>query len=204
MIVFEVTCKPHVSGCDEEKTWAEEFRRKYECPKCGRLAPEWRERPLDVRVARRPGATVLNYTSLCGIGIIRLDFLALFEEEFRHQFTVGRVLDREGQEIAGFATFVPRKPLIIRSNDPWGYRVCEGCGRFVYTHWGSREDFVEYITRDSIGSERLYGLGGSRLIMTAELRERIVVGDWTNLFIRELPVLDQPLDGIDPFPENYY
>ena len=46
-----------------------------------------------------------------------------------------------------------------------------------------------------------YSLGG--LIVAPELRDRIEKGKWKGIYITELPIRDEPIDGLTQIPNDY-
>lgn len=195
MTVFHLTTN---AVCDENQKWFEEFRQKHQCRSCGRLARECRQRGTDVRIMGRPARSAL-FAVHTAIGIGGWEFLNLFEDEFSRHFVMGHVLNSRAQYIPDLVTFVPHRPILIRSSEP-EYRFCAECARFVYSPSAGRS----YVLRSSLQEKHVYGLDGSGLIVTREFRQRIEPRRWKSLIIEELPVLDRPLDGIDEFPEDYY
>jgi len=186
--------------CDENRAWFEAFRSANQCTECGMLAPECRNGPVEVVVDQRPSQAAL-FAAHTPIGLGRVEFLRCFGEAFDRQFSIGQVVHRRGQRLAEMASFVPRRPIVIRSPDPKCW-ICTTCGRFLYDRFGESDLF--YVTKESLGDHLCHGTDGSSLVVTHELYERIDRHTWKSLVIRQLPVLDHPLDGIDPFPENYY
>ena len=118
------------SMCEDDIDWFHEFRKTHECKGCGALRREKRRSPIDVVLAHRPDRSAINVCHV-GIGIIRADFLTVFDEELRRYFCIGRVLDRRRAEIDGFATFISTKPVPLRGGPNSAQRYCDECGRFV-------------------------------------------------------------------------
>jgi hypothetical protein len=189
------------SVCECDDGWAESFQAGSECPGCGALAAERQAGPIDVRVKRKPDISALNFASPVLVHIARTDFLKLFQEEVDRHLLVGRVCNTSGRQIRGFATYFGRRPLMIRGGPKSTRRYCGECGQFVYYPLGKW-----YVMRESLTGQGLYeGCGpGGGLVITAELRERIERGKWKGIWITKLPIRDEPLDGIEKFPENYY
>jgi hypothetical protein len=194
--------------CDWDNTWGSELQDKHECPGCRAFDRALRACGVDVRVDRRPRNLPLH--SARGIGIIRRDFLSQIEEQLLPQISVGRVVDRHGQELSDFATFIPHIPFVVRSREPV-YRTCEVCGRFVYTPVGD-----PYVLGHTLDGRTVYCCDWGGLIIRDDVRLRLGLRptkirqpkhccDYQRgIVVEELPILEHPLDGIDPFPENYY
>ncbi len=186
------------SSCECAHGWCEEFRKRHVCSGCGALERSLRERPVDVRVEYTPDASAVNFASPIPVGIIRMDFLALLGAEAADCLLLGQVLDRSGSPIPGFSTFVGKKPLVVRGGPESTRRYCDTCGRFVYYPLGN-----DYVMRQTLTGQPVYE-GGASLVMTPELSRRIERGKWKGIYITRLPIRDEPLDGIECFPENYY
>jgi len=196
MRVFHLHTKSSGDDLDE---WYDQFRRTHKCQGCGALGLDVRTGPIDVYLAHKPDRSALNVSHLL-IGIIRIDFMRLFEPEFLQCLLVGDVLDRHGNPIEGFATFHSSKPIPIRSGPESTHRVCDKCGRFVYSCVGDED----YVMRDCLTGQPVYEAGMGDILLTEELYSRIDRKKWKGFWVDELPVRDTPLDGIDVFPENYY
>jgi hypothetical protein len=186
------------SLCDDEKEWSRWVRENCTCPGCGAFKREWRTKPMDVHLAYKPDGSAINVTS-AGLGVIRSGFMALFEAEMRPQFFFGKVFDRKGNAIDGYETFIGRKPLAVRAGPESERRHCDVCNRFVYIPLGD-----EYLLRSSLSSQPIYGDPAAHLVVSEALYARIDRKVWKGFYVTKLPVRDEPLDGIDEFPDNYY
>lgn len=187
------------SICRPPKEWWEEFRGRNMCRGCGVLHADLRRRSLAARVEETPDASAINSVNPPGIGIIRADFLELFRAEAQKHLHLGPVLDAAGNILSRFLTFVGERPLPVRGESDSDRRSCEVCGRFVY--WPSGD---WYVMRSSLTNQTVYETSTEDLAVTEAIRKRIVPGKWKGMWITKLPVRDEPLDGIENFPENYY
>lgn len=181
------------------QAWYDSFHAEKECTGCRALRHEFRLRPIDVEVERKPDSSALNFAGPSLIGIIRREFLRLFESEARKHLNIGRVFDRHGNVLIGFVSFVGEKPLPIRGGPESDHRICEACGRFVYS-----PDSRRYFMRSDLTGQPLYYVSPCGLAMTAGLVERIDRRIWKGIWIEKLPVRDIALDGIEHFPEYFW
>ncbi len=194
MKLFVVSSK---SSCEADHEWAEKFRSECKCPGCGARKRECLERPIDVRLNQKPDISALNTVMPVSVSIVRTDFLNLFADEAPRWFLIGRVLDATGCPVEGFASYVGRKRLIIRGGPESTRRTCDVCGRFVYCPLGSW-----YVMRSSLTGQPLYEGEVANLVLTEEMRMRIDRKRWKGIYVCELPVRDEPLDGISDFPDE--
>ncbi|UCC31769.1 MAG: hypothetical protein JSU86_05730 [Phycisphaerales bacterium] len=188
--------------CDVDREWYEFIWRKRECPGCFTMYADQRTQPVDVVVEGRPSRAVTSYARGPMIGLIRNDFLKLLGEEAQRWLHIGRVFDSKTRLIREWSTFIGERPIEIRGGpDSYG-RLCEECGRYLYTE--GEDPKLMHIHRASLSDQPIYEANAAALLLTPGLYERIRGKKWKGVWITRLPVYDGPLDGIDPFPENYY
>jgi hypothetical protein len=187
------------SHCETAHNWNNGFRERHMCPGCSALDRAFRRCSLDIPLEYPPDISAVNFAYLPYVGIIRMDFLCLFEDEIDDHLSLGRVLSKTRKPIPGFATYIGRKPLAIRGGPESSGRTCERCGRFVYSPLGE-----QYVMRDALTGQPLYEGDRASLVVTKELASRIQRGRWKGIYVSDLPIRDEPLDGIEEFPENYY
>lgn len=198
MFIYAVLAK-EAEDCDIQ--FFKEYRARCTCSKCGNLLPHYRDERPDIKMQYRlRGRPALRLAHVKG-GIIHVDFLSLFEKEFREVFHLGKVYDHLGGVQDRFISYRAIHPITERSVENQN-RICEKCGAFVYTPLGA--DRTRFIMRSAFAESPLRGGGFSVLYMTQELRDRIDIKQWKGLLIAKVQAVDEPLDGIDPFPENYY
>lgn len=187
--------------CEAQQDWAAAFAATYyRCSGCRAFKPAVRSRIPDAQLKYRPNSAAISFLAN-GIGIMRADFADLFEPDFGRNFAIGRLFNRRGEQIAGFLTFVPHRPIELRNSEPV-HRTCEQCGRFVYQGLGPEENW--FIHSASLTDQRIYGGDFGLLFLHEDLAARIERKKWRGIYYRRIQVLDKPLDGIDPFPEHYY
>lgn len=190
----------HTKECaDPQRQWLEHLVAGGMCPSCYALNQTQYEGGIDIMVESAPRGVAINTVHPPGIGFAREDFLALFGPAVSEHLLLGRVFDRRQRRIPGLVSFVGRHRLLIRGGPTSTRTNCSRCGRRLYFPVGEK-----YVLKDSLRNSQLYGswpLGG--LVITASLRNRILPGRWKGILISELKVLDQPLDEIAQFPENY-
>ena len=185
--------------CDLDRDWYEFIWRKRECPGCFTMYADQRTKPVDVVVATKPSRAVVSSVGI-GIGLIRNDFLQLLGEDARQCLHIGRVFDSKTRLIREWSTFIGDKPIEIRGGPGSSGRFCEQCGRFCYF---AEEDPI-HIQQSSLSNQPIYEANMAAILLAATLYERIRGKKWKGVYITRLPIYDEPLDGIDPFPEHYY
>ena len=62
----------------------------------------------------------------------------------------------------------------------------------------------EYVMHNAIREGGIHAAEPYGLVLDDQLCQRIERGRWKGIWITELPIRDDPLDGIDDFPEDYY
>jgi hypothetical protein len=150
---------------------------------------------VDVALQDRvPRDKPLNLVWGGGLGLIHQDLIDCIGPEIvKRDLNLGRVVGKAGTEVPGWYTFHGRCGVIIRGSKDAGFRTCDLCGRPVYFAMGKRYLFPAPPQNATIFESHLHGL-----VVPEFICERIATKQWRRLGIRELPVLDEPLDGFGP------
>ena len=182
------------SLCDADNTWLSQFRKRYACPECKDILPEYRTTPFDVVLDYKPDLSAINVTGPPGIGIARKDFLSLFAEELDNCLQFEKVLTSDGRIWDRFVTYVGRSRVALRGGHRPYTKWCNTCGKLSFLPgFGTR-----CVLRESLPDVPIcqaWPLSG--LILTEPLRKRIVKGKWKGIYIDELSVVDEVHDGIE-------
>ena len=159
-----------------------------------------RQRPFNVCLEAEPGPAALHVASRVFTNVASRSFLRLFEPELSDNFHLGEVRTAENQVVESFQTVVSPNPLVIRGGPKSRWNRCDICGRFRYLPAGDL-----YVLKRDLTSTNIYDafVQGEGLVLTPEYRNRIERGQWKGLTIGRVPVLDEPQDGIDEFPDDY-
>ena len=114
---------------------------------------------------------------------------------------LGKVLNIDGEPYEDFVTFTAPYALPIRGGRSSSRGVCETCGQLGYY---PLPHGYEYIARESLRPGRLlYACSLYLLVLNEELLDRIDLKTCKKLRITELPVKNEPEDGIADFPTVY-
>jgi hypothetical protein len=145
----------------------------------------------------------LSYAFPPLVCIVQRAFLESFGDSVKSNLTIGSVFLKNGELISDYVACLGKKPIVIRGGVRYSKsRVCGECGSFRYSAYGTPDT---YLLKSSLTELMLYQeAASSGLVVNEELRNRIDKKRWKGFTIQKLPVLDEPRDGIENFPENYY
>jgi hypothetical protein len=196
MILYFIKTKR--DPCKEHPPWAEMFKEKYICQGygCSEIEYDKISNGIDVWVDDKPGVSALCTVQPAGVNIARRDFLNLFSDEVDRYLKLGNVYNVKEDILEQYATY--RGDTIIlrgsRKSDYHGF--CKQCGKPRY--WPA---YPWHILKDSLLNQPIYVCWPFKgLIITEELKSRIVPGQWKGIYIVPVPVVDEPQDGISEIP----
>jgi hypothetical protein len=151
-------------------------------------------------LSENPDVSALIGIGMRGITLARRDFLETFTTGTGDYLKTGRVLGTDSKPVPEFVSVVSDSPLLIRGGPQSRSNTCPSCGRLRYVPANE-----PYILKDSLKGRPIYiSEGYSGLILVPELRHLIDRKRWKGIFVTKLSVLDEPLDGIEDFPENWF
>lgn len=168
------------------------------CAECVAFDRGLRRSAVDVRLLCAPDAGPLHHVRL-GINIAERRFLESLGVDVSDWLHLGRVFLADGTERDDYTSFVADVPLAMRGGHHSSLTRCGMCGRPWYL---PKRPY--YVLAKDAGDKPVYEpwpYGG--LIVTLDVRARIVPGVWKGLDVMRLPALDEPQDGVE-FPEHFY
>jgi hypothetical protein len=176
--------------CYATKDSRAEALRTWLCPGCA--SPKPGVKGIDVWLQERaPRDKPLNLVFGCGIGLIHKELLNLVGHEIvERDLYIGRVMGDRGNEIADWVTFRGRCGVIVRGSKDAANRVCQDCGRNVYFAIGKRYLYPAPPAAATV-FQSYHGL-----VVPPAVQERVAARKWRMLRMEELPVLEQPTDGL--------
>lgn len=168
-----------------------EARHSWLCTGC--CVPKPDVQVVDIFLQSPPSDKPLNFVNGCGLSVAYKPFLERLPiDVVQRDLYLGRVFGPDGEQLADWVTFRGKKRLIIRGSKHAGVRVCEQCGRDVYFAMGKKYLYPE--PQDDVAIFESGGGGG--LVLPKDLFFQLDLGKWPKLRIDELPVLDEPMDGL--------
>jgi hypothetical protein len=183
--------------CDSEEIvdpdWLNDFSSQYVCPGCKNIYNNVRQSSMDIVLRKRPSVAALDVLPP-DINIARRDFMDLFFPEASRFLKIGKVIFKDGTILNDFVTFSGDRRIPLRGDS--GSRLndtCTLCGYIRY--WPQYPWYVlskDYFEQPIYESWSLNGL-----VVSSELKDRIVKGKWKGIYITKLPIIDEPRDGIE-------
>lgn len=158
----------------------------------GCAAPRPGIEAVDVQLSLSPSKdSPLNFVFGASVPIARNGFLfRLPIDVLRRDLYLGKVLNARGKVLDDWVTFRGRRRVIVRGSEHASYRVCDVCGRYVYFAMGKKYLFPAPPS-DAVILQGIYGL-----VLPKNLFNELHVDDWPGLYVDELPILAEPLDGL--------
>jgi hypothetical protein len=190
----------HPKECGNiDREWKKAFHKKELCRGCGAASRTLFQSGLDIRLVYCPRTPAISGLGL-DAGLIRTDFLEIFEPHFSREFRIGRAYDASGELIEGIVTYLTDHPVFLYGGPESTSRICQRCGRFVYDCLG--KPYILGVSLDRRGP--ILGSMCGDLLLTEELASGIDRKKWKGIWVHEIPVLDEPRDGLKSIPENYF
>ena len=188
------------SSCQATYPWLRDFAAMCKCQRCRSIDREMRRHPIDICLRAKPGPSAITCTDDVYVNIGRRLFLQLFEPELSEVCQLGEVRGPDGTVLEEFRSFVSPNPLVIRGGPKSRSDRCGFCGMFLYI-----PALEYYVLEQDLSGRNIYEafVEGEGLVLSAEFRSRIERGRWKGIGITKIPVLDEPQDGIDEFPDDY-
>lgn len=179
--------------------WYKQTLDMYGCKLCRDLRPEYLGRVFDAYFRWPLGREALT-TMLLSINVARVDFLSLFGDAVQQHLQLGKVYLGDGTPQNDFVTFTAKRRLVIRGSRRSSYAgMCPACGRHKYIAF-----YPFYTLRAGYWKQPLYVPWREKgLVVSQELFSRIDRRKWKGISIFELPIVDEPRDGIDALPKDY-
>ena len=181
-----------------DPNWFAKIKGDWLCPICRKPQIEG---PIDVYLGEKPPPAVLNIVfGLGGTGIARADFLLAFGERVAEQYLhLGRVFGPIDSETPNFVSFRGRTTALIRGDEESTYRGrCEACNELLYFPMGERY----LLTRPQGFADMMVSQFGC-LIVSESLLRTIRADEWDELAIDELPIFEEPRDGLPKDPADW-
>jgi hypothetical protein len=173
-----------------DKGWFAEAKQTLLCKGCS--SPRVTGRPIDVVVETMPDRSALNFVHGVCIQIATTALVqGLFPEGPHESLLLGKVFGPDRKEAVGFVTLMNRERILVRGNERSTFRVCPDCQRVWYSAIGRR-----YILKRDVGSATVHESQFGDLVVSEDVAKRVIGGNWRNLVIRKLELLDEPVDGL--------
>ncbi len=177
---------------EADKQWRESVLQSgLACPRCGNLLPE--KKIGRAVLAKRPGDyPITNLGLSLRVWIVRNDLLAMLDGPAVRE--IGPISVTNGEELDGFGFLVAEKLLVRGGLKSEITGVCKGCGRIRY--WPQRA-IDEYILGRSLSiAKSIYDLRIGGLALREDVYNRVVAQNFPGLNFYELPIRDEPEDGL--------
>jgi hypothetical protein len=187
-------------GPDPFKPWLHEFYAgPFWCSECHSTRTESIQESIDVFIDSKPSSAALGVVYPPWINIARVDFLELFEPHLETYMKIGKVLSSDGVILNKYVTYFGNRRLIVRGSKKSDYLgVCPNCHRHRYL-----ASYPFYTLQAGYFEQPIYVPWPKRgLVVNKELFSRIDRKKWKGISIFELPILDEPRDGIDALPKD--
>ncbi len=179
----------HPARREADQTWI--------CPGCGSPKPG----TLSVNAwiqDRTPRGRPLNIMWDGGIGLVHTSLIECIGPAVaQRDLYLGKVIGTCGDELKDWFTFRGRRSVIVRGTKKCGFRVCDVCRQTLYSSMGKKYLFPAPPEDATIFEARPGGL-----IVPDDICQRVSARKWGSIGIVELPVLDEPLDGLGVLPQG--
>lgn len=111
---------------------------------------------------------------------------------------LGRVFGSIGAETPNYVSFRGKQSALIRGNEKSTHRHCEECNAVLYHPMGDR-----YLLARPEGFGDLMESQLNQLIVSEPLLERVRASGRFEFAVDELPILDEPRDGLSKDPAEW-
>ena len=177
---------------EADKQWRESVLQSgLACPRCGNLLPE--KKIGRAVLAKRPGDYPITSLGPAPIvWVVREDLMAALEAPGMGE--AGPIFLASGETLKGFRFLVAEELLARGGTESNIAGVCDYCGWLRY--WPQPYSVGSYLLRCNISDPRpVYGgIGG--LALREDVYNRVVAQNFPGLNFYELPIRDEPEDGL--------
>ena len=128
--------------------------------------------------------------------VVRRGFLdVLCAGKIDRDFEWARVLAPDGKPFEDWLIAMARHRIEVRGKEDVVCNYCPVCGRSRY--FASDRSYLYPAPREDID---VFDAGGSKLVVTDRVLQRVQSRTWTNLWATPLFVADEALDGLGDIP----
>jgi hypothetical protein len=108
------------------------------------------------------------------------------------------VMGSPGAAAANCLAFKPKRSILVRGQSTSTLKgACDKCGLTYYWPQPAREPEKWYLVREALNEERaIYDGTAVTLVLREDVFDRVKRLDVKEIRLRELPILDEPLDGL--------
>lgn len=188
--------------CDYDRNWSRPFFAKHACRVCRAIDVDLRRKGLDIHLNDSPGSDSLSVAGPPFVAIARKDFFEVLQPEVSQAFHFGRVLDSDGNPMERYLTYITERPIPVRGRPYEKSSFCPECGRFRYYPIPPPEG-EQYVLADAVASGSIFETNLGDLLLRDKLAARIKGRKWPGIYLGKMPIRSDPIDGVDPFPDNY-
>lgn len=189
------TIKTKAFHADEE--WLEANRSKVFPLGCKHLTP--RSIFKGITVASVPGSTPLSHISPLSINIAASEvLLAMLGPDGMRAIKIAPVTKCPAKSPTNYLALEPHHSVLVRGQSVSTLKgACETCGHLNYWPGPAREPDRWYLVRMSLKDEApIYDGIAALLILRKDIYERAKKLNLRTHRMREIPILDEPLDGL--------
>lgn len=177
--------------------WRRDYYAKYCCSRCRDRWPRYAGQSIDVHYQYKPTRLPLQRSDYCVVAL--REFYKCFEDIGHNYIVTGQVLGPLGQIYDEFITLTAPYIICPRGGTQSQYSICTVCGNSGY--YPMPHNYHRYLVRSDLETSRLLYLSGIyNWIIHESLLARIDLKTRKKLRITELPVREEPEDGIVDFP----
>lgn len=185
------------SGCTVEPQELARLEKFAICSSCH--GPRGYHNPIHVRIEQKKGVHKPLDTAVNRFpGLILRSLLETFDRSAVEQdLYLGNVFGPDNELLEQWATYHGRRRLIVRGTQDVACRVCEVCQQTLYYASGKRHLFPTPPEDTQIFESDLAGL-----IFREDAFRKLDFRAWRRkVYIDELPIADESLDGLGELPQ---
>lgn len=182
-----------------ENPWYWKARETWICAGCATVKPGTGGLDIPVQeleIKDRP----LSFVGGTGLGVAHISFLnELGWDDVKHHLFLGALLRKDNKtKFDDWVTFHGRHRIFVRGEEDAHRRLCEKCRRFTY----SAKSYF-YLFPAPPADVDIFDAGVGQLVVTERISSRLNPANWPDLEMKELPILDKPLDGFDELVSSF-
>ena len=174
-----------------DRAWLDDFAHVNGNP-CGHF--NFKARPHEIVIENLGEDVPYNFVDRPPVGYIRSDLLEALSPDIQSLLTFGTLFDRNIGYIHNVKTITGGPEVYLRGGAQAQCWRCEVCNQLVYnpiSQW--------HVLSSDLPDSPIFITTSGGIVVTEEIRRRLLGRRWKQLSIGKLPVRNKPLDG---FPVN--